>query len=33
MIEPENDKLITRGIEDPRDVLKWIREKKAAIKG
>ncbi len=28
MLEPADDKLILRGIEDPREVLKWIRDRR-----
>ena len=28
IIEPEDDKLIIRGVEDPRVILKWIRERR-----
>ncbi|MCD6510539.1 MAG: AbrB/MazE/SpoVT family DNA-binding domain-containing protein [Thermoprotei archaeon] len=33
ILEPADDKLILRGIEDPRDVLMWIRERKKRIGG
>jgi len=28
LLEPADDKLILRGIEDPREVLKWIRDRR-----
>ncbi len=33
ILEPADDKLILRGIEDPRDILTWIRERRKKIKG
>ena len=33
ILEPADDKLILRGVEDPRDVLMWIRERRKRIGG
>ncbi len=33
ILEPADDKLILRGIEDPKDILAWIRERRRKIKG
>ena len=33
MLEPADDKLILRGIEDPREVLKWIRDRRRIGEG
>ena len=33
IVEPEDDKLIIRGVEDPRVILKWIRERRQRLKG
>ncbi len=33
IIEPKDNKLVLRGVEDPRDILQWIRERRKRIKG
>jgi len=33
ILEPGENELILRGVEDPREVLKWIRERRKRIKG
>ncbi len=33
IIEPYDDKLVIRGVEDPRDVIKWIKERRKKLKG
>jgi len=33
ILEPADGKLILRGVEDPKDVLTWIRERRKKIKG
>jgi len=33
VLEPEDDKLILRGIEDPREILMWIRERRKRVGG
>lgn len=33
ILEPADDKLILRGMEDPREVLTWIRERRRRIGG
>lgn len=32
ILEPGNGELILRGVEDPREVLKWIRERRRRLK-
>jgi len=33
ILEPADDKLIVRGVEDPEEVLEWIRKRRERIKG
>ncbi len=33
ILEPADDKLIIRGVEDPEEVLEWIRSRRKRIKG
>ncbi len=33
ILEPAEDKLILGGIEDPEDIVKWIRERRKKIGG
>ena len=33
ILEPAEDELILRGIEDPEDIVKWIRERRKKIGG
>ena len=33
ILEPAEDKLILRGIEDPKNIVKWIRERRKKIGG
>jgi len=33
ILEPAEDKLILRGVEDPREVLAWIRERRKRVGG
>jgi len=33
IIEPYDDKLVIRGVEDPRDVIKWVKERRKKLKG
>ncbi len=32
IIEPYDDKLVIRGLEDPRDVIKWVKERRKKLK-
>lgn len=32
IVEPYDDKLVIRGVEDPRDVIKWIKERRKKLK-
>ncbi|MCD6562714.1 MAG: AbrB/MazE/SpoVT family DNA-binding domain-containing protein [Thermoproteales archaeon] len=32
ILEPADDKLIVRGVEDPKEVLEWIRSRRKRIK-
>ena len=33
IVEPKDDELVIRGVEDPREILQWIRERRRKIKG
>ncbi len=33
ILEPADDKLILRGVEDPEEIIKWIRERRKRIGG
>jgi len=33
LIEPEDDKLVIRRVEDPTEILEWIRERRRSVGG